>query len=455
MWFKQTHNYQSFIVTVYSTNASPYNVNRVTSISNAAIPSSGVSRSVEIIPTVDSVTGGGSSGGSSLTVSIAGTSKTLTIPTSLPASGGSATNLLGGAKGSIPYQSAANTTTFLAAGSSGQVLKMNSSGLPYWTSDNNTSYLNYKEITLPATAGWYRIASSAASVSNCIGLFEIVGTLSGYHTAFSMQAGTSYNTTDSNNITILSCHHYTGKALSKVRIVYKDDAWSGEYAYLEVYNPSNAAIKLCIKLIDGKGWTLVSTSTTGSVPSGYTNKEKTLLDGTLQADNLKLSTNATAAKFITSGGTSSQFVKGDGTLDSNVYVTGGPYLPLTGGTLTGSLIIEKQQFGSLVIYRKGSTNSASIQFKNGDNVSLGYLGMNTADSNFYRFSADTTKTYKIWDEGCDGSGSGLDADLLDGIHASGLFTALNNIDTTTNPKSIGITIGGTSKYLKINHAVNS
>ena len=320
MWFKQTHNYQSFIVTVYSTNASPYNVNRVTSISNAAIPSSGVSRSVEIIPTVDSVTGGGSSGGSSLTVSIAGTSKTLTIPTSLPASGGSATNLLGGAKGSIPYQSAANTTTFLAAGSSGQVLKMNSSGLPYWTSDNNTSYLNYKEITLPATAGWYRIASSAASVSNCIGLFEIVGTLSGYHTAFSMQAGTSYNTTDSNNITILSCHHYTGKALSKVRIVYKDDAWSGEYAYLEVYNPSNAAIKLCIKLIDGKGWTLVSTSTTGSVPSGYTNKEKTLLDGTLQADNLKLSTNATAAKFITSGGTSSQFVKGDGTLDSNAYM---------------------------------------------------------------------------------------------------------------------------------------
>ena len=142
MWFKQTHNYQSFIVTVYSTNASPYNVNRVTSISNAAIPSSGVSRSVEIIPTVDSVTGGGSSGGSSLTVSIAGTSKTLTIPTSLPASGGSATNLLGGAKGSIPYQSAANTTTFLAAGSSGQVLKMNSSGLPYWTSDNYTSYVN-------------------------------------------------------------------------------------------------------------------------------------------------------------------------------------------------------------------------------------------------------------------------------------------------------------------------
>lgn len=51
------------------------------------------------------------------------------------------------------------------------------------------------------------------------------------------------------------------------------------------------------------------------------------------ASNVTISGNTTSAKFITKNGTSSQFVKGDGTLDSNTYVTGGPYLPLSGGVM--------------------------------------------------------------------------------------------------------------------------
>jgi len=47
---------------------------------------------------------------------------------------GKATNLAGGATGSLPYQSAADTTTFLAAGTDGQVLKL-ASGVPTWSSD--------------------------------------------------------------------------------------------------------------------------------------------------------------------------------------------------------------------------------------------------------------------------------------------------------------------------------
>ena len=42
-----------------------------------------------------------------------------------------ATNLAGGASGSLPYQSAPSTTTFLAAGSNGQVLTL-ASGVPSW-----------------------------------------------------------------------------------------------------------------------------------------------------------------------------------------------------------------------------------------------------------------------------------------------------------------------------------
>ena len=45
-----------------------------------------------------------------------------------------ATNLLGGATGSISYQSAANTTTFLAAGSNGQIIRQ-VGGVPTWGTD--------------------------------------------------------------------------------------------------------------------------------------------------------------------------------------------------------------------------------------------------------------------------------------------------------------------------------
>ena len=71
---------------------------------------------------------------------------------------GKATNLAGGATGSLPYQSAADTTTFLAAGSDGQVLKL-ASGVPTWSSDvsgvtitddtttNATRYITFSNVT--------------------------------------------------------------------------------------------------------------------------------------------------------------------------------------------------------------------------------------------------------------------------------------------------------------------
>jgi hypothetical protein len=60
--------------------------------------------------------------------------------------------------------------------------------------------------------------------------------------------------------------------------------------------------------------------------------------GTIRLYNNTVSTASfTGTSFIRSGGTSSQFLKADGSVDSNTYVTGGPFLPLTGGTLTGAL----------------------------------------------------------------------------------------------------------------------
>lgn len=47
-----------------------------------------------------------------------------------------ALNLSGGSGGSIPYQSGANTTAMLAAGTAGQVLQSNGSGSPSWIPNN-------------------------------------------------------------------------------------------------------------------------------------------------------------------------------------------------------------------------------------------------------------------------------------------------------------------------------
>ena len=71
---------------------------------------------------------------------------------------GTATNLAGGATGSVPYQSGAGATTFLGIGSSGQVLKV-AGGVPTWSSDasgltivddtttNATRYITFTDAT--------------------------------------------------------------------------------------------------------------------------------------------------------------------------------------------------------------------------------------------------------------------------------------------------------------------
>ena len=55
----------------------------------------------------------------------------------------------------------------------------------------------------------------------------------------------------------------------------------------------------------------------------------------------------------------------------------------------------------------------------------------------------TYNTYAVWHAGNDGSGSGLDADLLDGVHKSGLLTSLSS-NATTN---LLLTVGGTTKSI--------
>lgn len=96
-----------------------------------------------------------------------------------------------------------------------------------------------------------------------------------------------------------------------------------------------------------------------------------IVQGTSRFLNNVTGTNITADSFVKSGGTSAQFLKADGSVDSNTYATTsslGSYLPLTGGTLTGALGIPGTSTAS------DTTKGINFTYS----TSTGHIGMSTA-----------------------------------------------------------------------------
>jgi hypothetical protein len=81
-----------------------------------------------------------------------------------------ATNLVGGAAGSLPYQSATDTTTFLAVGTNGQVLTL-ASGVPSWATPTTGT------VTSVATAGTVNGITLTGGPITTTGTITLGGTL--------------------------------------------------------------------------------------------------------------------------------------------------------------------------------------------------------------------------------------------------------------------------------------
>jgi hypothetical protein len=109
-------------------------------ITSGTIDSARISGSYSGITTVGTLSGLTVS--STITGSISGNAATATTATTAA----SATSLIGGATGSIPYQSSPGATTFLAAGSNGQVLTL-AAGVPSWSTPSTGT------VTSVGTAG--------------------------------------------------------------------------------------------------------------------------------------------------------------------------------------------------------------------------------------------------------------------------------------------------------------
>ena len=111
----------------------------------------------------------------------------------------------------------------------------------------------------------------------------------------------------------------------------------------------------------GGGYGLIINNTTASTSTPFTiQKQGVTKVSFTDAGAATFTSSVTASSYIVPGGTSSQFLKANGTLDSNTYLTtssaSSTYLPLTGGTLTGNLSGTSATFtGQTKIESDGST----------------------------------------------------------------------------------------------------
>jgi hypothetical protein len=133
---------------------------------------SGTIDSARLSGTYSAITGLGTLGNLSvtntITGSISGNAATATTATK-------ATNLVGGAVGSLPYQSAIDTTAFLAAGSNGQVLTL-ASGVPSWVTPASGGTVT--SVAQTFTGGIISVGGSPITTSGTLAL-TVAGTSGG------------------------------------------------------------------------------------------------------------------------------------------------------------------------------------------------------------------------------------------------------------------------------------
>lgn len=170
---------------------------------------------------------------------------------------GYASNIAGGANGSIPYQTASNTTALLAAGTSGYLMKTNGAGAPSWV-DPGTLTVSAASTATNATNATNLTGSGTIS-STTTGTTQTAGDASTKiaTTAFvdTMRGIPASSTTTTFAITDRGkCVIATAAINIPVSTFASDDT-------LSVYNDSASAINITIS---GGTLRLAGTATTGT-----------------------------------------------------------------------------------------------------------------------------------------------------------------------------------------------
>lgn len=309
------------------------------------------------------------------------------------ATSGRTVNIGAGAAGSLPYQSAANTTTFLArtATNNSTLLFNSSTNAPYWIQ--------------PTVSNTYYAATTSAQLAGVIsdetGSGNLVFSTSPTLTTPNIGAatGTSINVTgnviagDTLKSTFSSGSEggqiELTKSVSNTTITtgVTIDVYENRLRFFETGGTSRGYY---IDITDGgagAGTNLVSSGGGGTFNGGTITNALTVSN----TSGIDTTGNVTADVFISNNnGNGTNFKIGD-----DVWI--GDF------NTANSLRIKGQQ----------NTANAYIVFGDSDATALGRAGTGNLT-----YGGNT-----VWHAGNDGSGSGLDADLLEGYHAASTSTA--------------------------------
>ena len=130
------------------------------------------------------------------------------------------------------------------------------------------------------------------------------------------------------------------------------------------------------------------------------------------------------------------------------------YVKKAGDTMTGNLIVKAAPGANGIVTFNNPNNAEAYFYIQAAGVNKGAFTTNNSTFGTCVFDA-TSKKYlgiktngtphfqgnTLWHAGNDGSGSGLDADLLDGTHKTGLLTSVTSSSTT----NLSVAVGGTTK----------
>ena len=149
------------------------------------------------------------------------------------------------------------------------------------TSGTNPTTLSGYGITDAATAlrttatfttvadSWYRIATSVIGIGRNSAEFVVDWTVSGNHGSTRFAAACHYGEATGVSLMQTNYSKYGTSGITEARIVYHTIE-AGNYAYVEVkFAGALTNVTVNVEMQDPLGWTLVTPSTAGSIPAGY------------------------------------------------------------------------------------------------------------------------------------------------------------------------------------------
>lgn len=119
----------------------------------------------------------------------------------------------------------------------------------------------------------------------------------------------------------------------------------------------------------------------------------------------------------------------------------------TGTTALDGFDIGIDQFQNAILLNREATN---LDLYTSGTVRLSIAATGVADFK----SNPTVNSNLVWHEGNDGSGSGLDADTVDGVHANSLLQS-SFIHTNSHGSSSGVNLVSGSRYHVVGHGITA